>query len=45
MVDWLQEEENVIVLTVDNFEEALEKYPNILVEFCTAAAPFLPALM
>ena len=30
----IAEDENVLVLTTDNFETALELYPNILVEFC-----------
>lgn len=29
----IPEEDDVLVLTVDNFEEALKTYPNLLVEF------------
>lgn len=29
-----QEEENVLVLTTDNFDAATEEFPSLLVEFC-----------
>ena len=30
----IKEEENVLVLTAENFKTALKNHPNILVEFC-----------
>ena len=30
----IETEDEVLVITTDNFEEALEKHENILLEFC-----------